>query len=298
VFHLDPDFREVFGKIPEEQRAVLSHYIRTKFRKKNEPFVLQLPEIQEAIKKPLPSVEEQYRNLIRLIVEETKYPGREINRLELQFATAAIGSVDIGGPRMALNDMQENGLISVIFPDTAQDFCSHLSLTYQGWLYWDRIQRTTTNPYGAFMAYQFRSDQSAEEYDDLLYEMINTDLHITLGSIGFDLKDITINQSAGSIDDRLRNTIRSSRFLLAEVSHGNQNVFWEAGFAEGYGIPVIYLCHKSRFANKSSMPFDTNHLLCVQWTESTIDHAMIELANVIGATFPGEVDLSKLQVKK
>ena len=52
---------------------------------------------------------------------------------------------------------------------------------------------------------------------------------------------------AGLIDDRLRVEIRTSRFLIADLTHENAGAYWEAGFAEGLGKPVIYTCEKSKF---------------------------------------------------
>ena len=41
------------------------------------------------------------------------------------------------------------------------------------------------------------------------------------------------------------------------LSDDNNGAYWEAGYAEGLGIPVIYICEESKFDNKSK----TTHLL-------------------------------------
>ena len=62
----------------------------------------------------------------------------------------------------------------------------------------------------------------------------------------------------GKIDDEIIAEIRHSRFVVADFSHGKDgvrgSVYYEAGFAHGLGIPVIYLCRKG-----SDLAFDTNH---------------------------------------
>ena len=69
---------------------------------------------------------------------------------------------------------------------------------------------------------------------------------------------------AGSIDERLRVEIRRSRFLIADLTDRNAGAYWEAGFAEGLGKPVIYTCEKSVFEEEKTH-FDTNHMHTVLW---------------------------------
>jgi nucleoside 2-deoxyribosyltransferase len=95
------------------------------------------------------------------------------------------------------------------------------------------------------------------------------------------------------IDDRLRVEIRQSRFLLADLTHHNKGAYWEAGFAEGLGKPVIYLCRKDVFEDKSQgTHFDTNHHLTVVWDLENLGEAAEKLKATIRATLPGEAQIS------
>ena len=42
------------------------------------------------------------------------------------------------------------------------------------------------------------------------------------------------------------------------------SVYYEAGFAHGLGIPVIYLCRKD-----SELAFDTNHYPHIIWNDTS-----------------------------
>jgi nucleoside 2-deoxyribosyltransferase len=106
---------------------------------------------------------------------------------------------------------------------------------------------------------------------------------------GFDLRRLTDRQRAGLIDDRLRVEIRRSRFLLCELTEDNRGAYWEAGFAEGLGRPVIYTCRKDYHPN---VHFDTNHYLTVLWEPGKLDEAATELKAVIRATLPTEAKQS------
>jgi nucleoside 2-deoxyribosyltransferase len=45
----------------------------------------------------------------------------------------------------------------------------------------------------------------------------------------------------------MREDISQSCLLLAEMTNYNKGAYWEAGYAEGLKIPVIYLCERSVF---------------------------------------------------
>jgi nucleoside 2-deoxyribosyltransferase len=93
------------------------------------------------------------------------------------------------------------------------------------------------------------------------------------------------------IDDQLRVALRTSRFVVADLTHGNNGAYWEAGFAEGLGRPVIYTCRKSEWKKKASH-FDTNHLVTVIWDPTDLKKAEDQLSATIRATLPQEAKLS------
>ncbi|HEX2814332.1 MAG TPA: hypothetical protein VHO04_16755 [Sphingopyxis sp.] len=69
---------------------------------------------------------------------------------------------------------------------------------------------------------------------------------------------------AGIIDNLMRIQIRDSAFVLADLTHENAGAYWEAGYAEGLGKPVLYICEKAKFDERKSH-FDTNHCTTVLW---------------------------------
>jgi nucleoside 2-deoxyribosyltransferase len=81
--------------------------------------------------------------------------------------------------------------------------------------------------------------------------------------------------------------IRTSRFLIADLTHENRGAYWEAGFAEGLGKPVIYTCEKSKFGVQKTH-FDTNHHETVVWEKENLSEAAEKLKVTIRATLPDE----------
>jgi hypothetical protein len=75
---------------------------------------------------------------------------------------------------------------------------------------------------------------------------------------GFELRLLTDKQPAGLIDDQMRAAILASRFVISDLTHGSPGAYWEGGYGEGLGLPVIYTCEKSAW-QKQKTHFDTNH---------------------------------------
>ena len=82
------------------------------------------------------------------------------------------------------------------------------------------------------------------------------------------------------LDDRVLAGIRQSRLVVADFTCAeitrtgsdqpeglpNGNVHYEAGFAHGLGLPVIYTCHR---ACKAYLNFDTRQINHILWTDAT-----------------------------
>jgi hypothetical protein len=107
---------------------------------------------------------------------------------------------------------------------------------------------------------------------------------------GFDLYRLDEAPKAGLIDDKLRVEITTSRFLISDLTHENPGAYWEAGYAEGLGKPVIYTCEKEKFET-SKTHFDTNHHLTVIWDKENPEAAVQQLKATIRATLPSEAIL-------
>ena len=63
-----------------------------------------------------------------------------------------------------------------------------------------------------------------------------------------------------------------------------KKAYWEAGFAEGLGLPVIYTCSATTWA-KSKTHFDTNHMVTVVWDAADLSKAAKELTATIRERF-------------
>ena len=101
---------------------------------------------------------------------------------------------------------------------------------------------------------------------------------------GYDAMVIDQKEHLNRIDDEIIGEIRRARFIVADFTHGKSgargSVYYEAGFADGLGIPVIATC-RADVVNK--IHFDRrqyNHLL---WEEDALDDVRLRLERRIVA---------------
>ena len=88
------------------------------------------------------------------------------------------------------------------------------------------------------------------------------------------------------IDDEIIAEIRRSRFLVADFTHGEDGarggVYYEAGFAYGLGLPVIYACRADMV---DQLHFDTRQYYHIVWEtpEELRDSLAQRIEALIGA---------------
>jgi hypothetical protein len=151
------------------------------------------------------------------------------------------------------------------------------TLSFRGWSYYEGLAKGSAAYRKAFMAMKFG--------DPILEQVLNNAFKPAAKLAGFDLFKLDDIPKAGLIDDRLRVEIQSSDFLVADLTHDNLGAYWEAGYAEGLGKPVIYTCERSKFKTTKTH-FDTNHHLTIVWDSANHDEAAEALKATIRATLP------------
>jgi hypothetical protein len=158
-----------------------------------------------------------------------------------------------------------------------------LSLTMAGWDHYEALRQAQIVSRTAFMAMKFG--------DEELNRVVDNCFRPAVDRTDFELRVLTDKQPAGVIDDQLRVALRTSRFVIADLTHGSNGAYWEAGFAEGLCRPVIYTCRKPEWDERKTH-FDTNHLVTIIWEPDQLEDAGTRLTATIRATLPGEARLT------
>jgi DNA-binding MarR family transcriptional regulator len=258
------------------KRAILSHYIR---RKQNQ--LLLFEEMDNVLRlNSLPTPLELTQKLVLLVGDNLPGLGAQLinNPLHLK---AEIGALNQKAVNETIEYLSNKGFIKII-NDGARATEIILTLTIEGWEYYESLKRSDLSSRKAFMAMKYGDP----ELDQIVKDCIKP----AVAQTGFDLVRLDDAPKAGLIDDRLRVEIRTSRFLIADLTHDNRGAYWEAGFAEGLGKPVIYTCDKEKFKEKTTH-FDTNHHLTVMWDKNDLDETANDIKNVIRSTLPEDAIL-------
>ncbi len=189
-----------------------------------------------------------------------------------------IGARSPGGFALVLDHLFSIGLLaghqmkSIGVPGQAT-----ATLSFQGWEYYERLAKGGAVYRKAFMAMKFG--------DPILEGVMVKVFKPAAIKAGFDLFKLDDAPKAGLIDDRMRVEIQAADFLVADLTHDNLGAYWEAGYAEGLGKPVIYTCERAKF-EATKTHFDTNHHLTIVWDATSPEAAGESLKATIRATLP------------
>jgi len=273
-----------------EKMAELSHWIRTWYESHRSEPTLDWELVKSIIKNRHPSPLEQAESLVRWIGDNSR-AGESVS-VDKHGIEAIVGSAD--GPEFGLvfDYLKDEGIIagqleaeSTGAPRARE---IRIGLSFLGWKRYQELKRATSESHKAFMAMQYDNEQLTVIFTDVFKDAVE--------NTGFDLRRLVdMPQPAGLIDDDLRVKIRASRFLIADLTDRNPGAYWEAGYAEGLGKPVIYTCRKDVFEDSKSCPhFDTNHHLTIlwEWEPDKQNEAGEKLKSTIRATLPAEARLT------
>ena len=107
-------------------------------------------------------------------------------------------------------------------------------------------------------------------FDDSLSSAYDEGIAPAIQDCGFEAKRIDRDPAVDKIDDAIIAEIRRSRFLVADFTHGNEGarggVYYEAGFAHGLGIPVIFACRGDMI---DKIHFDTRQYAHIVWNSTS-----------------------------
>jgi nucleoside 2-deoxyribosyltransferase len=150
----------------------------------------------------------------------------------------------------------------------------HVRPTRGGWVEIEKLSRPKTDSSQAFVAMWFH-DSTDEAYFKGIVP--------ALTSNGYKPIRIDKKEHNNKIDDEIVAEIRRSRFLVADFTCQSKNirggVYYEAGYAQGLGIPVIWTC-KSTSIN--DLHFDTRQYAHIIWKNAS--DLFFQLKNRVGAT--------------
>ena len=147
------------------------------------------------------------------------------------------------------------------------------TLTVGGYTKLNELTGKNANSSRAFVAMWF---------NECMIEAWKLGFKPAIDGAGFEPVRIDQSEHVNKIDDEIIAEIRRARFVVADFTHGDDGarggVYYEAGFAHGLGIPVIFTCRSDVFAN---VHFDTRQYNHIVWDEP--EDLQAKLSRRIGA---------------
>jgi nucleoside 2-deoxyribosyltransferase len=148
----------------------------------------------------------------------------------------------------------------------------HFRLDLEGWSRVDQLRRTRTISDQAFVAMWFSPE---------MLDVWTHGVRPALEATGYRPMRLDMEEHNDKVDDRIIAEIRRSALVVADFSGDRSNVYFEAGFALGLGIPVIWTCRES---DVPGLHFDTRQYNYISWSDPADLKAKLQLR--IEATIP------------
>jgi hypothetical protein len=136
---------------------------------------------------------------------------------------------------------------------------SNISLTFAGWNRIAELERVTPTKDSkqAFVAMWF---------DGSLDKAYSAGIANAVRSAGYEPLRVDLKEHNEKICDTIIAEIRKSRFLVADITGTRSGVFFEAGYALGMGLKVIWTCKESH-KDELDKHFDTRQYNHIIWTD-------------------------------
>lgn len=241
-------------------RAALSHALRRAQLERQTVPEIQSAWLHEFLKDPRrPSPAVQAINALRYLGDLITETGERVKNIPQGFYTI-IGAPNAEKSEELLLELEQKGFLKgkqrpAMGPDPQ---LRNIDLTLDGWDKYEQEKRGKLVGQVGFLALKF----GEPELDRLVSEALKPGIEAELRYQLVDMRDVP---RAGIIDNIMRAQIRDAAFVIADLTHDNPGAYWEAGYAEGLGKPVIYICERQKFSEQRTH-FDTNHCTTVFWT--------------------------------
>jgi hypothetical protein len=251
------------------KRAAMCHRLRLATDQGQQPLLTtyELDDLIAGAQLPTPAL--QAINLVRFVGDRISGSGKPLREFP-QDIHAIVGSPNRDFALRIVRQLMNGGLVDAIpcGDMNSSDEVMEVDLTLAGWNQYEQERRGLVAGGYGFIAMKFN--------DSVLDPFARDVIKPAISGVGFELIDMRDAAEAGIIDNVMRARIRDASFVLVDLTHANEGAYWEAGYAEGLGKPVLYLCNRQVFEERGTH-FDTNHCTTVLWDPAAADSFTEEL---------------------
>lgn len=201
---------------------------------------------------------EKQHKLLYNIMRKSEFPGDKVSLVPIHDLPLA-WAVSIEEFTFYINSLEGRKLI------TKEFFRGNFDVTIlaDGWEYLVKCSTNFEEKTQAFVAMSF-SDDMGPFWENPIKQAIK--------DAGYTPYRIGVEPHSDKIDVKIMSEIKNSRFIVADVTEQKHGVYFEAGFALGLGLPVIWCVKKEDLKN---VHFDTRQYNHIVWeTEKELKYQL------------------------
>jgi hypothetical protein len=202
--------------------------------------------------KPLP-FEERANRVLLYIAKQTKLYGQSVRLLREPDFFAIAESFHGQEAKFILKYLQDRRYVH--FRD---DPNGDTSLTGDGFGEVDRLKETRGELIQGFVAMWFDPQMDA---------IWREGLKPAIEEAGYEPVRLDETEHNNKICDEIIAKIRRARFVVSDFTGQSRGVYYEAGFAAGLGIPVIFTC-RQQGDDREDLHFDVRQFNTIDWTDA------------------------------
>ena len=162
--------------------------------------------------------------------------------------------------------LKEEGLVNYGGSDV-------VSLTSKGFERLESLQSQAAQTRQAFVAMWF---------DPKMNEIYNKAFVKGIEEAGYKPHRADKREYNDKVDDEIIVQIRRSRFIVSDFTGHRGGVYYEAGFAKGFGLQVIFTYRKDELVK---LHFDVRQYNCIDWQEDQLPEFVKRLTDRIKSVF-------------
>ncbi len=197
---------------------------------------------------PEKSPREKQTKLLQNIERKTEYPGQLVSLIHnYDFPLAWASSEE--ELYYYITSLEERGFLKA---SNAMGL-SRVIITPAGWDYLEQHDQRIEDRTQAFVAMSFKEDMKSV-WQGPIFNAIT--------KAGYKPYRVDEEPHINLIDVQIISAIKDSRFVVADFTHQNLGVYFETGYAQGMGLPVIRCVKEDDFDN---LHFDKNHYNFIIW---------------------------------
>ncbi|MBI5778526.1 MAG: hypothetical protein HZA49_03610 [Planctomycetes bacterium] len=285
-------FKISLGAISPEDKTRIASYLMSRYLTEKSPLALtdKKPSQNDFNGIPFITIDEILDQFPKRVDKKLNRALQNLGKLSMHFGQPIIVDYELPAIFYAVNMQEFTAVLEALKEldytreTTRQGSRRTIYITAKGF---DRIyELDKVNP-------ESRQGFVAMWFDSSMDNVYKNGFQKAITDAGYEPRRIDKKEFLGKIDDEIIAEIKRSRFLVADFTGQRGGVYFEAGFAQGLDIPVIYTCRQDCMKDAH---FDTRQYKHIDWKDEA--DLYNQLYNRIGATIGWGPQAKKEEAKQ